>query len=120
MGLTPILLLVLTTDAGPAPCNSFSATKLGLQLVETPSSIAYLKPKLQQFLKICMSTKKPFNNKFHSILKACFSNLYFQRSHLICYQISQQCQNQFAIARAINNIYTSFVTLFLRDNISIY
>ena len=51
-------------------------------------------------------------------LNAHFSDIYYGKSHMDCYNLCQQCKDSFATVRATGPIRIPFAAFFLRNRIS--
>ena len=102
----------------PAPSHTNSPT-----LVELILALQYSKVDLMRILKIFLETisqelkvevpcKRP--------LKAKVPDVYFEKSHMDCYHLCQQCEDYFEIASTTESNRTPFATLFLCENINFW
>ncbi len=51
-------------------------------------------------------------------LKAKTPDVYYNRSHMECYNFCQQCKDHFATSRATGPIWIPFAAFFLQDRIN--
>lgn len=84
-----ISLPVIVQAVNPVFKNFSPATVLNIQPVIISSFIIYSKTKLQKLLRICIHTKRSSKNEHSYNLKTCFSNEYFSKFYLDCYQFCQ-------------------------------
>ena len=93
-----------------------------------PSSVAqYLKNDLQQILKTVLDFRpfvpllapapacQQYKSLYKRLLKAEFLDVYWDTTHLKCYNFFQQCEDYFAIASAKSQNQVLFATTFFKN-----
>ena len=56
-----------------------------------------------------------FEESRNKSLKACFSDIYYGKFHIDCFNVSQQCKDYFATTRATGTNKIFFAAVFFRD-----
>ena len=113
---TPAVFRTPTPAPAPLP-----ATILAPAPAPAPAPAKYTDTDFHQFMKVFMDTQErseTHKRPRESLFKACFPDLYYEKSHMDCYQFCQQCENHFEIAGATGPNRISFAASFLHGPIN--
>ena len=120
--------LAPTAIRAPTPAAALVVAPLAASSSANSSVVRYLEDDLQRIFRTILNCKPPvpvpapvvaavphFEGLCKRPLKARFLEIYWDKTHLKCYNFFQQCKDHFTIAAARGPNRVPFASIFLKD-----